>query len=373
MKYLLPLFACCFLVGAPAMADSCDFETPLGHSCAHLDSSLQMNDMQTVGSHNSYKTAIPPNELELIRHNSERSAITLDYSHRSLTQQLELGMRQLELDIVYDPDGGRYANPLLPRLAQSSGEYQYDDSQMHSPGFKVLHSPDMDVRSSCMTWIACLQEIKIWSDANPEHVPLLIMFNTKEGGSSFPGSVSALTFDAAAYDALDIEILAVFPRENLIVPDDVRGDSPTLREGVLMGNWPLMDAARGRIFFAIDESPEKVEIYMRGRKSLEGLPVFVNSVSEEASHAAYFTINDPIRNQERIRAAVKAGFIVRTRADADTIEARENTVERREAAFHSGAQFISTDYYYPRPEFSDYHVRLPNGIARCNPQRVSCN
>ena len=75
-----------------------------------------------------------------------------------------------------------------------------------------------------------------------------------------------------------------------------------------------------------------------------------------------------MRDQARIQDAVAAGFMVRTRADANTFEARENNTEPREAAFRSGAQYISTDYYVPRREFSDYSVRLPGGAAaRCNP------
>ena len=339
--------------------------------CAIDSTGLRMNDLQAVGSHNSYKLAIPAPEMDLIRQNSERSARVLDYSHASLTEQLELGLRQIEVDIVNDPEGGYYADPLLPRLAKGKpGAGSFYSEAMQEPGFKVLHSPGMDVYSSCPTWIECLKEIKDWSDKNPSHIPILIMFNAKEGGSSYPGTIDAIPFDATAYDALDKEIFSVFGRNDLITPDDVRGNSPTLREGVLTGGWPTLDAARGKVFFAIDERPEKVMIYMRGRESLQGLPIFANSISEDAPHAAYFTINNPIRDQERIRTAVQAGFMVRTRADADTEEARTNSTERREAAFASGAHYVSTDYYHPRLEFSDFSVSLPGGNpARCNPVR----
>ena len=286
-----------------------------------------------------------------------------------------MNLRQIELDIVYDPEGGRFADPLLPRqTALTYGAVPFDDTRMHAPGFKVLHSQDIDVRSNCMTWIVCLEEVKAWSDANPDHVPILIMFNAKEGGSAYPGVTPTLDFTAAAYRALDAETLSVFPANRIIKPDDVRGSANTLREAVLAGGWPSLDDARGKVFFALDERPEKVRTYMDGRSSLEGLPMFVNSVDESADHAAYFTINSPIRDQETIRAAVKAGFMVRTRADANTTEARQNSTTRREAAFASGAQYISTDYYVPRLEFSDYSVSLPGDApARCNPVRRNDN
>ncbi len=359
-----------------ATAQSCEDSTAVEGQCSIETSHMKMNDLQAIGSHNSYKLAIPPAELELIRGYNERSALTLDYTHLPLTQQLELGMRQIELDIFYDPEGGRFARPLLPQQTRGKeGAVEFDASELYTPGFKVLHSQDIDVRSNCMTWITCLQEIKAWSEANPQHIPVLIMFNAKEGGSAYPGVTPALNFTVAAYEDLDSEILSVFDREQLITPDEVRGNYATLREAVLNGGWPTLDAARGRIFIAMDERPEKVQVYMRGNKSLEGLPIFVNSVNEDSDHAAYFTINDPVGSFERIQNAVKAGFIVRTRADANTFEARDNDPSRREAAFATGAQYISTDYYIPRREFSDYQVHLPgNVIARCNPVRSSsCN
>jgi hypothetical protein len=339
--------------------------------CSDEHPQLKMNDLQAVGSHNSYKLAIPDPELALIATYNEQSARSLDYSHLSLTTQLELGMRQIELDIFYDPEGGRYADPLLPRqAARSYGALPYDDSEMHATGFKVLHAQDIDVRSNCATWIRCLQEIKVWSDANPTHVPILIMFNAKEGGSAYPGVQAALEFTGQAYRDLDAETLSVFPADRIIKPDDVRGNHASLREAVLAGNWPTLDRARGKVFFALDEGPEKVLRYMDGRQSLQGLPLFVNSIDESQDHAAYFTINNPVEDQERIKMAVQAGFIVRTRADANTVEARINATERRDAAFRSGAHYISTDYYVPRLEFSDYSVSLPGAdTVRCNPIR----
>ena len=73
---------------------------------------------------------------------------------------------------------------------------------------------------------------------------------------------------------------------------------------------------------------------------------------------------------EQIPAAVKAGFLVRTRADADTVEARANDTRRRETALASGAQYVSTDYMRPDKRFSPYQARMPQGVvAACNPQR----
>lgn len=367
----------CWACAAFAEPDQCSGNIELEGHCSNRSSDLSMNDLQAIGSHNSYKLAIPNPELALIREYREQSAITLDYFHKSLNEQLDMGLRQIELDILFDPDGGRYADPLLPRLTENlPGALEYDPSDMYAPGFKVLHAQDIDVRSTCPTWVTCLTEIRDWSDKNPEHVPILIMLNAKTGQSAYPDSIAALDFTEAAFDALDAETLSVFSRNKIITPDDVRGDANTLREAVISDGWPLLEEARGKVFFALDEGQEKVERYLRGKPSLEGLPMFVNSTSTEADHAAYFTINNPVRDQQRIQDAVKTGFIVRTRADANTIEARENSTVRRDAAFSSGAHYVSTDYYVPRLEFSEYTVKLPaRSAARCNPVRrvADCN
>lgn len=361
----------CWACAAFAEPGQCSGNAELEGHCSNRSSDLSMNDLQAIGSHNSYKLAIPNPELALIREYREQSAITLDYSHKPLTEQLDMGLRQIELDILFDPDGGRYADPLLPRLtANQSGALEYDPADMYAPGFKVLHAQDIDVRSTCPTWVTCLTEIRDWSDKNPEHVPILIMLNAKTGQSAYPDSIAALDFNEAAFDALDAETLKVFSRDKIIAPDDVRGGAKTLREAVVSFGWPSLIETRGKVFFALDEGQEKVQAYLRGRLSLEGLPMFVNSTSTEADHAAYFTINNPLRDQKIIQDAVKTGFIVRTRADANTFEARENSTARRDAAFSSGAQYVSTDYYLPRLDFSEYTVKLPaNSAARCNPVR----
>jgi hypothetical protein len=355
---LMRLLLTGMLISHAACAADLETDAPKG---------LRMNDIQAVGTHNSYKIAIPPQELAMIAARSNEAARSLDYSHMPLKDQLDLGMRQLEIDFLYDPEGGRYAHPKLPQL---SG-IVYDAAGMDKPGYKVLHMPDVDVRSHCATFVLCLRQIRDWSDAHPRHVPILIMMNAKDGKASFDGGVVPLAYDAAAFDALDAEIRSVFGPDRLITPDMVRGKAKTLREGVLAGGWLTLEAARGKVFFALDEGPAKVEVYLRGHKSLEGLPIFVNSISEDADHAAYFTINNPATDFARIQKDVKAGFIVRTRADDSTTEARVNDLTRFAKALESGAQYISTDYPTPRADFGPYKVALPDGaVVRLSPVRA---
>jgi hypothetical protein len=352
---------------AVALSPACDLEHPSGKAgCtrAAVDA-LKMNQLQTMGSHNSYKMAIAPLEMANLRARNPKAADTLDYSHEPLTDQLNDGARQLELDFVYDPKGGRYLTPLGRKMAPATTPY--DLSPLARPGMKVMHVPDIDYRSVCPLLVDCFKEIRAWSKAHPDHVPILIIFNLKQDQLKVPGAVPLLPFDAAAMDAVDAEIRSVFKPGEIITPDQVRGRHATVREGAMAGGWPTLKAARGKIMLAMDEGPEVVAVYRGARKSLEGRMMFVN-IDEASPAAGYITLNEPIKEHARIQAAVKAGLIVRTRADADTWEARRNDTAPREAAFTSGATYISTDYRHPDTRFSAYEARLPDGlVARPNP------
>src|ERR1044072_2124906 len=71
---------------------------------------LKMNQTQVIGSHNSYKIGIEKPLMDMIL--AERpEAKGLEYTHIPITQQLDLGLRGLEIDVLYDPDGGRFAHP----------------------------------------------------------------------------------------------------------------------------------------------------------------------------------------------------------------------------------------------------------------------
>ncbi|MCB1694208.1 MAG: phosphatidylinositol-specific phospholipase C1-like protein [Pseudomonadales bacterium] len=329
----------------------------------------RLNEIQFVGSHNSYKKAIDAPVMAAIAADDAGVAASLDYAHLPLARQLDLGMRTLELDVYYDPEGGRYASPL--GVTTIEGATPYDpDGEMKRPGFKVMHVQDIDFRSHCPLLRECLDTIRTWSVAHPDHLPLFVSINAKSDVIDRPGFVRPLPFDEAAFDALDAEIRFGMG-ELLIEPDEIRGRAKTLREAVLSG-WPRLDKVRGRILFVLDDSAAKKATYVAGHPSLAGRAMFIDA-SEEAPEASIRVVNDPVARGAYIRSLVRQGFIVRTRADADTVEARSGDTSRLEAALASGAQIISTDYYVPDERLdTGYVARLPRGVvARCNPVLVS--
>ncbi len=374
MLALCAMFSPCF-----AAEPGCHLSAPSaaqagGKACARtwIDQNLRLNDMQVIGTHNSYKQHMPPDEFAAHRAHDAHGADGLDYGHRPLNEQLDLGIRQLELDVWDDPDGGRWLHP-PGALRKGFPKPPWPPAQaalMAKPGLKVMHLADIDFRSTCVTFVACLTIVREWSAAHPQHAPIMILINAKDGALG-PGSPPALKFGAAAFDRLDAEIRRVFGSKQLITPDEIQVGFATLREAVLADHWPTIGQARGRVLFVLDESADKVAVYRGARRSLEGRAMFA-TIEENSPAAAYITLNETIPDQARIRADVAAGMLVRTRADADTFEARRNDTRRRDVALASGAQFVSTDYFEPDPRFGPYRVRFDGGaIARCNPVRAA--
>ena len=331
---------------------------------------VRMNQIQVIGSHNSYHAGIAPSEVKLMESTNPGRYNALDYRHRPLDQQLSAGIRQIELDVYADSEGGRYAHPAGPRYvaaAKLPPDPEFDpQGVMNKPGFKVMHVQDFDYRSTCQPFVACLAVVKEWSDAHPQHLPIYILVETKE--SDLPAQFHAVTtekFTSATFDALDAEIRSVFPSRDIVTPDDVRGKHKTLEEAVLQNGWPTLAAARGKVVFLMDQ--QKVgPIYLAGHPSLRGRVLFTNAQPGQPD-CAFLEENDG--TAETIAALVHKGYLVRTRTDADTKEARTNETTRRDEALASGAQLLSTDYPASEPaSWTGYSVSLPNGaVARCNP------
>jgi len=333
-----------------------------------------MNDIQVVGSHNSFKARIPAAVMARIRAAEPKLADGLNYYHLPLARQFDAGVRQIELDIFADPNGGRYADPAGEAWARAAGERTgFDRAAMLQPGFKVFHIPDVDYLSTCVTLVHCLGEVNRWSMAHPDHLPIMITINAADTPSKRPGVSDPLPLeDPALLDALDREIRSVLPGRRLIAPDEVRGSAATLRDAVRQRGWPALSAVRGRIYILFDVRRLVSEAYRRGHASLAGRAMF-GWYPDDQPEAAVEIVQDPLTDGDLIRGLVRQGIIVRTRTDANTVEARAGDLAKARAAMASGAQAISTDYYpgAPDPLGRRFVVTLPAGaMARCSPVRV---
>ncbi len=334
------------------------------------NAAVKINQIQVIGTHNSYHAGLAASEAKLLAQKNPKLYQALEYRHRPLDQQLSAGVRQIELDIYADSAGGRYAHPMGPDLVAAAGLPKDPDFDpqglMNRPGFKVMHVQDLDYRSTCQQLVACLKIVRAWSQAHKEHVPIFILLETKQ--SELPPQYHARSpekFTAGVFDALDAEIRSVFKPGEMITPDQVRGKHATLQAAVLRNEWPTLAAARGKVVFLMDQRPVG-PVYLEGHPSLRGRIIFTNAQPGQPD-CAFTEENDG--TQDEIAALVRKGYLVRTRTDADTQQARSNDTARRDIALASGAQLLSTDYPQSEPsQWTPYSVSLPGGaVARCNP------
>jgi hypothetical protein len=337
--------------------------------------SLRMNEIQVIGTHNSYHREL--SKPERAAHDAIYGGAPiynnfLAYSHASLPNQLgRQGVRGLELDLYPDPAGGLYAGPLLRRRLALG---PLTDPEWYRPGTKVIHTADLDYHSTCVRLVTCLRLVRSWSRANRGHVPLMILLELKatDPVAGALGGVSVPPWGGAALDRLDAEIRSVFRRSELITPDDVRRPGLTLQRSVLRRGWPRLRRARGRVMFLMDNDPGTISAaYTAGRPSLQGRVLFTNSRPGRPD-AAFVKRNEPRGpNLPQIQRLVRAGYLVRTRSDEPLATVLSGDRTQLRAALASGAQLVSTDF--PEVGMSarydrDYVAALPAGDpARCNP------
>jgi len=326
---------------------------------------LPINQIQVIGSHNSYKQAIDPALFKLFQRMDSVSASKIDYEHITFSEQLDMGLRNLEIDAYADQKGGKYAHPKGLDWAKDQAPYDLS-GEMKEPGFKIFHIQDLDFRSSALTLKDGLQQLKKWSQAHPDHTPIFITLEPKDDTIKRAGFSPPEKFTTQTFDELDQAILDNLGAEHLITPDQVRGKFNTLEEAVLHENWPTLKSAIGKFIFILDAKDEKRENYIKGHPSLKGRVLFANA--DPGTPEAAMMIRNNAKSLE-IPQLVKKGYIIRTRSDSDTQEARNNDRSSFDAACKSGAQIITTDYYKKSTHFkSDYVVSFDGGkYFRINP------
>ncbi|MFD1950355.1 Ca2+-dependent phosphoinositide-specific phospholipase C [Sphingomonas arantia] len=347
------------LLLAPALAHAGQVEG--------LPATLRLDQVQLLGSHNSYKRYPSADEEARIRTIAPQYWDELDYGHPPLEAQFAIGIRQIEIDVAPDPQGGLYATPY--QLAAPKTR-----AKMMAPGAKVLHFPQLDTETHCLTFRDCLTVLRRWSDRFPGHLPVTVLVNASDFPPIAGSWLHDAKFEAADLDALDTDIRTVMSADRLILPDTVRGGHATLAQSVRAHAWPTLAAARGRFLFVLDAADRHYALYRAGHPSLKGRAMF-GYFDEQSPEVAVFNIQDPRGEETRIARLVRAGFLVRTRADADTKEARANDPTRLRSAIASGAQYVSSDYYdgVPNPHGYAYRTSLPGGVLyRCDPVAAKC-
>ena len=366
------------------LAATCSLLALHGGEVEGLDGKLRLNEVQYIGTHNSYHIA--PGDaiaLEMLRSGyaqskewpAARLVEATDYTHPALSIQLRLGLRLFELDVHDDPEGGRFSDPRFLRLVRQAplrvpfGAGAMDE--LKQPGFKVLHHGEWDFRSTNYLLTGCLREINAWSDAHPGHLPIIIQIEAQDSDvpPAAAGSpvVAPKPFNADTWRRLEATIRATIPASKIVTPDVVRGDHANLRTALAAKGWPTLEQLKGKFLFLLLNKKELSLSYLELDPLLRERVFFVSLAPDHPS-ASWFRVPDP--HYDELPRFIGAGFLATTMADYATAQARDNDPSMREQAFRSGAQFIITDFAQPDRRFSDYRVSFPGGAyVRAKPIR----
>jgi hypothetical protein len=306
---------------AKAASLAADLALPEGASFASL---------RYLATHNSYRRSSDPLRLFYIGLVEPAWPAKLAYSHPSLTDQLDSGIRSLELDV-----------------------------RAREGDFVLAHVPLVDDRSDEPDFALALEELALWSDRNPGHVPLVVILELIDDYSFLDPALRK--WDAAALDRLDAALRAGLG-SRLLTPDELRGAAPTLAAALLERGGPKLGALRGRIIVVLHQDEALRRLYTEGRPNLEGRPVLFGRAMLDCAPSgspdeAVAILNEPIGDQAEIAARSAKGVLVRTRADADLVRSPELLT----AALSSGARIVSTDFPPGRPAPDGYVAALSGG------------
>lgn len=293
-----------------------------------MDDIIRINQIQVKGTHNSYHVATDVTPLP-----------QLEYTHKPLDVQLEeQGVRQFEIDVTWSEE----------------------------KGFIVIHDELFDPGTTCEYFTECMQLMKNWSVKHPGHHILFFLIEPKDDNAE-------VKFDN---QQLEAEMLEVWGREHILTPDDLRGEAATLKEAILTNGWPTLGETRDKVMFILFDSGEHKTSQLEDHPNLEDRVMFVRSSAPNLESdwaetaddtAVYFTLDHPVEDADKIKKAVESGFLVRTRADANVYEPRNEDYSRQEQALKGGAQLISTDFPEKTENF-DYMFTIEDGNpSRCNP------
>lgn len=288
------------------------------------DPGLRLNDVQILGTHNSYKRMITvTGSLFVAAGSSREAADSLQYGYRPLTEQLNEGIRGLEIDLRYS--GGKFLS---------------------------LHVPLVDSRSNAPDFAVTLRQLRKWSEQNKNHFPVLILIELKNDWTVLdPGSEEITEISLNKLDHLIEENLGSV----LYKPSHLTGNQMSVRSAVAVKGWPLISELRGRMLFYLHPGD-----YSKMYASSEHDRAMFSAVYAQDSnlpYAGFIVHNEP--DEEVIGKLTDSGFIVRTRLDKDL----KRDPARVQRALESGAQILMTDFAPGRENPAGEPVLLDNAYT----------
>ena len=275
----------------------------------------KLNEIRYIASHNSYKTGLTP-ETKYFYHGPLAAIMgkQYDYIFDTITEQLNAGIRSIELD----------ANKVKT-----------------ADGFRIecLHSDMLETNSTMIDFDKGLKEIRMWMDRNENALPIIVLVEPKGGKK----------FDLEAFDKFDEMLFENFG-EKLVTPKkllDAAGVSD-FDEFRAKNAYPTVESLKGKIIFLLHEK-DSLETYMQRdpdmQKSAMNIALEYATVLKKGKDYSRFSftvvLNDPTKHKERIAQAInRDNFMVRTRLDRYAV-VKDHWYKN---GIESGANILSTDY-----------------------------
>jgi len=231
----------------PTNSESWGLNSPYNLSAYNLDN-MTVSKSIAVGLHNTYHQYGPLKDV----------VAEWGYANPRFTDLLNKGMREIEIDIHYDPDSGQ---------------------------FHVYHLQMLDQASSCICLSYCLQEIKNWSDNNPGHSWIWVWIEPR-GFATGDLWCDRERYAQEGTDTVMTTINDIFG-DKILLPETVRGNFSSMQEALKTNGWPTNGELYGKIIFAWN-------VFMSNKQCMQ---FYHNSTKkhvlfERAAHIDHY-INEP--------------------------------------------------------------------------------
>lgn len=300
---------------------------------------VKFNEVAYIATHNSYQLQSVPSYQQIYRNLETVTFGLVDgnaplYNSDTLTEQFNAGIRSIELDIETVVDG-------------------------ESVKFVCSHSPLIDMTSSCYDFELALEEIRMWSDANPRHLPITVIIEPKQvflldNGMRF--------FNLKYANKVD-ELLSEVFGDKLITPADMMGDHASLKEMREADDWLTLEECAGKVVVLLHDTTVTNK-YIKQDESIKSQAMFpmLRYKDRDKSYASFLIDNKPKDIAKHSQELIyEKNLIVRARVDSFG----SHNEEDRKLTLESGAQILSTDYP-PRADMTDidYYVDFAPGTVK---------
>lgn len=283
-----------------------------------IEDGVKLNEIAILGTHNSYQrlataeTRFAMNIVDTITL-KKFGLNTFDFEMDTLTEQLEMGIRNVEIDI---------------ETLDKNNKIE----------FKVTHNSLIDNASSAYDFEKALQEIKMWSDNNPEHIPVIIIVEPK----SFVIEINGMKKFSLEYAKELDKIVENTLGDSVLTPKDMLRDYKSFKEMRENDDWISLKEARGKILVLLHDC-DVTESYIALDESIKTQKMFpmLRYDDRNETYTSFILENDAWRAAERKAENIdESNLIVRTRADVYP----EYSDERYEVIETCGSQIITTDF-----------------------------